>query len=101
MTRTPPPSRRVWPPETYEAITLQREGDVVTVLTAPLLSLISLAILERADSSQLKIFHHVIEIAGTVDYAVIGWDREAAGLIVQRIADRRGINPRSGPNSGG
>lgn len=101
MTRTPPPSRRVWPPETYEAITLQRDGDVTVVITAPQISLISLAIFDSPVPGQLKIFHHVIEVAGTVDYEVIGWDRAAAGLIVRRIADRRGINPRSGPNSGG
>lgn len=89
MTRIPFPSRRVWPPETYEHITVQREGDVVTVLAAPLISLISLQLIPQVARAQFEVNGDLITLAGAVDYQVIGWDRNAAALIVRRVADRR------------
>jgi hypothetical protein len=89
VTRPARPARRVWPPETYEHITVQREGNVVTVLSAPLISLISLELLTVAERARFEVHGDVVTIAKAVDYQVIGWDRDARALIVRRVADRR------------
>lgn len=62
---------------------------MVRVLSAPLISLISLELLTVAERAQFEVKGDLITIAKVVDYRVVGWDVNAGALIVNRTADRR------------